>query len=513
MAGMKISMRKIREVLRLTHDLELSVRQVREATGVGKTAVSEYVRRARVVGITWPIPAGISDAELERRLFTPAGLHESSTKPLPDWPKVYEELKRRGVTLMILWEEHRAEYAIGHGYSRFCQLYGEWRRCLSPTMRQTYVAGDKLFVDWAGDTVPIIDPMTGEVHEAHLFVAVLGASSYTYAEARWSETLPDWIGAHVNTFEFIGGVPKAAVPDNLKAGITKPSRYEPGINRTYQDLADHYGFVVLPARIRRPRDKAKVEAAVGIVSRFVLGRLRNRRFFSLVELNDAVRDCVTKINAKIMKQLKQSRNDLFASLDQPALKGLPSERYEFAEWKRCTVAPDYHVEVDEHFYSVPFGLLRESVDVRFTTGTIEVFHKGQRIASHMRSPMVHKHTTIPEHMPSSHRRYAEWSPARMLREAEKIGPATIALFEAIMKAKPHPEQGFRSCLGILSLVKSYGPERIEAAAMRGNDICATTYGSIKSILQNGLDRAFAKPSAPDAPPIRHANIRGRGYYH
>ena len=264
---------------------------------------------------------------------------------------------------------------------------------------------------------------------------------------------------------------------------------------------------------RRPRDKAKVEAAVGIVSRFVLGKLRNRRFFSLVELNDAVRDCVTKINAKVMKHLKQSRNDLFASLDRPALKGLPSERYQYAEWKRCTVAPDYHVEVDDHYYSVPFGLLRETVEARFTDGTVEVFHKGQRIASHMRSRVAHKHTTIPQHMPSSHRRYAEWSPARMLREAEKIGPATIALFEAIMKAKPHPEQGFRSCLGILSLVKSYGPERIEAAARRGNDIRATTYGSIKSILQNGLDRAFAKPNTPDASPIRHANIRGRGYYH
>src|ERR1700693_2328718 len=322
MAGTRMSRRKIREVLRLTHELGLTVRQVREATGVGKTAVSEYVSRAKVVGITWPIPPEISDAELEGRLFTPAGFHEGSTKRLPDWTKVHEELKRRGVTLMILWEEHRAEHVDGHGYSRFCELYGEWRRRLSPTMRQTHVAGDKLFVDWAGDTVPIINPMTGEVHEAHLFVAVLGASSYTYAEARWSETLPDWIGAHVNAFDFLGGVPKAAVPDNLKAGITKPSRYEPGVNRTYQDLADHYGFVVLPARVRRPRDKAKVEAAVGIVSRFLLGKLRNRRFFSLAELNDAVRDCVTKINTKVMKHLKQSRNDLFASIDRPALKGL-----------------------------------------------------------------------------------------------------------------------------------------------------------------------------------------------
>ena len=513
MAKMRVSMRKIREVLRLTHELGLSVRQVKDATGVGKTAVNEYVSRARVIGITWPIPPEISDAELERRLFVPAGFHDGPTRTVPDWIKVHEELKRRGVTLQLLWEEHRAECADGHGYSQFCELYSQWRKRLSPTMRQTHIAGDKLFVDWAGDTVPIVDAMTGEVHEAHLFIAALGASSYTYAEARWTETLPDWIGAHVNALDFLGGVPKAAVPDNLKAGITKPSRYEPGVNKTYQNLADHYGFVVLPARVRRPRDKAKVEAAVGIVSRFVLGKLRNRRFFSLVELNDAVRNCVTEINAKVMKRLQRSRNDLFASLDQPALKGLPSERYQYAEWKRCTVAPDYHVEVDDHYYSVPFALLRETVDARFTGATVEVFHKGSRIASHVRSRVAHKHTTTPEHMPSSHRRYAEWSPERMLREAGKIGPATIALFEAIMKAKPHPEQGFRSCLGILSLVKSYGPDRIEAAAKRGNDIGATTYGSIKSILQNGLDRAFAKPGTPDAAPIRHPNIRGRDYYH
>jgi transposase len=513
MAGKRVSMRKIREVLRLTHELGLSVRQVSEATGVGKTAVNEYVARAKVIGITWPIPGEVSDADLEGRLFVPAGFHDGPTKPVPDWAKVHEELKRRGVTLMILWEEHRVQCAEGHGYSHFCELYSQWRKRLSPTMRQTHVAGDKLFVDWAGDTIPIIDASTGEVHAAHLFVAVLGASSYTYAEARWTETLPDWIGAHVNVLDFLGGVPKAAVPDNLKVGITKPSRYEPGVNRTYQELADHYGFVVLPTRIRKPRDKAKVEVAVQIVERYVLGRLRNRRFFSLDELNAAVRDCVTAINTKLMKRLDKSRNELFANLDRPVLKALPSQRYQYAEWKRCTVAPDYHVEVDDHYYSAPYRLLRESLDVRFTGTTVELFHKGQRIASHVRSAVKHKHSTTPEHMPSSHRRYAEWSPARMLREACKIGPATAALFEAIMKAKPHPEQGFRSCLGILSLVKGYGPLRIEAAAKRGNDIGAKTYGSIKSILQNGLDRAYAPTRAADAAPIQHANIRGRGYYH
>lgn len=514
MPTMRVSMRKIRDVLRLTHELRLSVRQVCEATGIGKTAVGEYVSRARVLGITWPVPPEIDDVELERRLFastdSPAG---EPVYAVPDWAKVHEELKRRGVTLTILWEEHRAECANGHGYSRFCELFAEWRKRLSPTMRQTHLAGDKLFVDWAGDTVDIIDQMTGEVHAAHLFVAVLGASSYTYAEARWSERLPDWIGAHVNALDFLGGVPKAMVPDNLKTGITKPSRYEPGINKTYQDLADHYGFVVLPARIRKPRDKAKVENAVGLVERYMLGRLRNRRFFSLVELNVAVAECVTTINAKVMKRIKQSRNELFARLDRPVLNELPKTRYQYAEWKRCTVAPDYHVEVDDHYYSVSYRLLRETVDARFTTVTVELFHKGARITSHPRSYVSHKHTTMPEHMPSAHRRYAEWTPARMLAAAEKIGPATVALFEAIMKAKRHPEQGFRACLGIVGLVKGYGAERVEAASQRGNDSGATTYGSIKSILEHGLDRAFAKPSVPDTAPIQHANIRGRGYYH
>jgi transposase len=485
---------------------------VSKATGVGKTAVGEFVARAKVIGITWPVPSEISDAELERRLFTPAGFHDHPTRTVPDWAKVHEELKRRGVTRMILWEEHRAEVPDGHGYARYCQLYREWRRRLTPTMRQTHLAGDKLFVDWAGGTVPIIDVMTGEVHEAHIFVAVMGASSFTYCEARWTETLPDWIGAHVNALDFLGGVMKAAVPDNLKTGITKPSRYEPGINRTYQDLADHYGFVVLPTRVKKPKDKAKVENGVGIVTRYLLGRLRNRRFFSLAELNDATRECTKAINVKVMKRLNKSRNELFASLDRPALKALPAERYSYAEWKRCTVAPDYHVEVDLHYYSVPFRLLRETVEARYTTTTVELLHKGERVASHVRSWLAYNHTTLPEHMPSSHRRYAEWSPARMLRKAGTIGPATVALFEAIMKAKPHPEQGFRSCLGIISLMESYGPERTEAAAKRGNAIGATNYGSIKSILENGLDKAHA-PSTHDAPPIHHANIRGRGYYH
>jgi transposase len=506
-------MRKIREVLRLTHALGMSRRLVGEATGIGKTAVGEYVRRAAVAGQGWPIPDEIDDAELERRLFPPPDAASSTSRTEPDWSYNHAELKRRGVTLALLWQEYRAEDAQGYAYSWFCERYSDWRKRISPTMRQTHLAGEKLFVDWAGDTMPVFDPITGEEYCTHIFIAALGASNYTYAEARWTETLPDWIGAHVNAFTAIGGVSKALVPDNLKAGITKPSRYEPGINRTYQDLADHYGCVVLPARVMKPRDKAKVEVAVQIVQRFVLAKLRHRRFFSLAELNAAIRDCVAAINAKVMRHVGKSRNELLETIDRPALNALPTTPYSYAEWKRARVAPDYHIEVADHYYSVPSKLIREMVEARITSATVEIFHKGQRIASHAFSPVRNGHTTITEHMPSAHRRYAEWTPAKMMSEAALIGPAAIALVEAIMKAKPHPEQGFRSCLGIISLVRTYGSERVEAASRRGNDIGATTYGSIKSILQNGLDKAYAKSKAPDGPPILHANIRGRGYYH
>jgi transposase len=341
----------------------------------------------------------------------------------------------------------------------------------------------------------------------------LGASNYTYAQGRWTQGLSDWIGAHVDALNAIGGVPKAIVCDNLKAGVTATCRYEPGINRTYQELAEHYDTAILPTRPRKPRDKAKVEAAVLIVERYVLARLRNQRFFSLNELNAAIREIVADLNIKIMRKLAVSRAELFAQIDQPALKALPSAPYQYAEWKKCRVAPDYHIEIADHYYSVPSRLIREMVEARITDTTVEILHKGVRVASHARSHVRYRHTTISEHMPSAHRRYAEWTPARMMREAAKIGPATIALIEAIMKAKPHPEQGFRACLGILRLARSYGSARIEAACRRGNDIGATSYGSIKSILQHGLDRAYADQKPADGPPIQHGNIRGTDYYH
>jgi transposase len=512
MPAERAPMRKVREVLRLKHAQCASERQIAVTVAISRSTVGEYLRRAAVVGITWPVPPELDDAELERRLFDPVGCKGQPERAQPDWSHVHNELKRRRVTLALLWEEYRAEHADGYGYSRFCDLYRDWRKTISPTMRQTHGPAEKLFVDYAGDTVAVLDDASGEERRAQIFVAVLGASNYTFAQARWTQSLPDWIGAHVDALRAIGGVPKAIVCDNLKAGVTVACRYEPGINRTYQELAEHYDTAILPTRPRKPRDKAKVEGAVLIVERYVLARLRNRRFFTLNELNDAIREIVADLNAKIMRKLGVSRNELFAQIDRGALKPLPSAPYQYADWKKCRVAPDYHVEIAGHYYSVPSRLIRAEVEARITDTTIEVLYKGTRVASHVRSFLPHRHTTVAEHMPSAHRRYALWTPTRMMHEAGKIGPATIALVEAIMRAKPHPEQGFRACLGILQLARSYGSARLEAACRRGNDIGSRSYSSIKSILQHGLDKAYAEPP-PDEPPIQHGNIRGSGYFH
>jgi transposase len=506
-------MRQVREVLRLKHVCGHSGHQIAAMVGVSRYTVAEYLRRAAVVGITWPVPAALDDAALERRLFTPPFTPAAALRPQPDWPRIHAELRKPGVTLMLLWEEYRAGQPDGYGYSRFCDLHAAWRGRFSPTMRQTHPAGERMFVDYAGQTVEVVDGTTGEVRRAQVFVAVLGASNHTYAEARWTQSLPDWIGCHVGAFAFFGGVARQIVCDNLKAGVAAASRYEPGISRTYQDMATHYGTAILPARVRKPRDKAKVEVAVQVVQRWVLARLRHRRFFSLAELNGAIRELITDLNNRPMRHLGTTRRALFEAIESGALLDMPAEPYAYAEWRRCRAGLDYHVEVCGHFYSVPYRLVREVIEARITDQTIELFHRTNRVACHVRDPRQHRHTTVSEHMPSAHRRHAEWTPTRLLREAEAIGPSTIALVERILAAKPHPEQGFRACLGILRLVRSYGPERLEAACRRGMDIGARTYGSVQSILRNGLDRAFRPEPVPDEPPVRHGNIRGGGYYH
>ena len=513
MPAQRLPMRQVHEVLRLKHAAGFSERRIAASLGISRTTVAEYLRRAAVVGITWPVPDALDDAALEWRLFSPPfGVHESP-RPQPDWARLHAELRRPGVTLLLLWEEYCAEQPGGYGYSRFCDLYRDWRAGISPTMRQTHLAGERLFVDFAGQTVPITDPITGTARQAQIFVAALGASNYTYAEARWSQGLADWIGCHVNALGFFGGVTGQIVCDNLKAGVTTASRYEPGINRTYQEMAVHYGTAIVPTRVRKPRDKAKVEVAVQVVERWVLAKLRHRRFFSLGELNAAIGELIAELNNRAMRRIGSSRRALFEAIERPALQPLPAEPFEYAEWKRCRASLDYHIEAHGHWYSVPYRLIREVLEARITDRTVEIFHHGVRVAVHVRSPMRHRHTTVPDHMPSAHRRYADWTPARLRREATRIGPVTAHLVELILAAKPHPEQGFRACLGILRLVRSYGAERVEAACQRGIDIGARTYSSVASILRNNLDRAYHPQPVPDVPPVQHGNIRGGGYYH
>jgi len=508
----RLTMRRIRDVLRLKFAQGLSERSIAASLGLGKGSVGTYLRRARDAGLRWPLPDGLDDDSLELLLFPSSPSVPDPDRPVPDWAAMDKELRKRSVTRMLLWEEYRAQHPGGFGYTWFCTHFDAWKGRVRPSMRQTHAGGEKVFVDYAGDTIDIVDPETGEVHAAKLFVVTMGASSYTYVEAVASEGLEDRIGAHTRMFAYLGGVPKAVVPDNLKSAVIKPDRYDPGLNRTYAEMAEHYSTAILPARVRKPKDKAKVEVAVQVAQRWILARLRNRRFFSLAELNAAIRPLRDDLNTRIMRDYDASRADLFATLDRPSLQPLPADPYVFARWKRARVAPDYHVEVDRCWYSVPFSLIRQQVDVRVTHSTVEVFHCGKRIASHARNPGRRSHVTVSDHMPSAHRRYAEWTPARVLASAEKLGPSVAAFCQIVMEDRPHPEQGFRTCMGVLSLAKSYEPDRLDAACRRGVAIKARSVSSIRSILKNGLDQAFLEPDA-DELPLQHPNIRGQKYYH
>lgn len=507
----RLTMRKIREAVRL-HASGLSTRKIAASLGVGQSTASEYVKRVEAAGFTWPLPADMSDAALEAALFQPTGGPTRLVEAQPDWPAIHQELRRKGVTLSLVWEEYRAVHPGGYGYSRFCELYRRWTGRLTPVMRQHHVAGERLFVDYAGVTLEVVDPASGEVRPAQLFVAALGASNLTYAEATWTQGLPDWIGAHARAFAWMGGVPVQIVSDNLKSGVTKACFYEPAVNRTYADMAEHYGAAVVPARPYKPRDKAKVEVAVQIAERWIGARLRNRRFFSLSELNEAIRELVDRLNDRVTRHLGASRRDLFEQVERAALRPLPDAPYVYSEWKQCTVGLDYHVEVDHHYYSAPHSLLREKTWVRLTARTVEIFHNGKRVAAHARTSSNRGHTTIADHMPASHRRHAEWSPERLKAWAAKIGPNTTILVEVILRDRSHPEQGFRSCLGIMRLSKSHDAAALEAACEQALLIGARSYTSVKSILRNNLHRHRPEPAA-DGPAIQHGNIRGPGYFH
>jgi transposase len=504
-------MRRIREILRLRHEAELTGRAIARAVGVSNSTVSGLLARADLAGLAWPLPEGITDAELEERLYRDR--YQAVCDPRePDWSGMHEELRtHKHLTLRQLWIEYREAHPDGYGYSWFAERYRAWRGRIDVVMRQHHRAGEKLFVDWAGDTLPYVDPETGEVRQAHLFLAVLGFSNYTFARAYADERTESFLDAHTRAFEHLGGAPELLVPDNLKTGVQKPDRYEAEIAAPYAELAAHYGCVVMPTRVAKPRDKAKVEVGVQIAEREILAPLRHRTFFSLADMNTAIAERLRALNERPFAKLPGSRASVFREREAPLLRPLPAEPYAHRTRKLARVHIDYHVELEGHYYSVPYHLVREKVELRFDGRTVEVYHEGVRVAVHVRSRGRGRATTLEEHMPAKHRAVASWTPERIALWAAKTGPETAALCRAVMAARRHPELGFRSCLGVLRLGDRYGPERLEAACARAHAMGAHSYRSVRSILDRGLDRE-AMPGAVTPPAVSHANVRGAGYY-
>ena len=513
MPAERLTMRKVREVFRLKFDCDISNRKIAESCNIARSTVAEYLFRFQQAALSWPLPQELDDNQLEQLLYPKLPSVPADQRQAPDWSDIHQQLRHKSVTLMLLWQEYKEQYPQGYQYSQFCHLYRQWANRIDPVMRQEHRAGEKLFVDYAGQTVSIYDRQTDKMRQAQIFVAVLGASNYTYAEATWSQSLPDWIASHSRAFSFFNGVPQVVVPDNLKSGVSKACFYEPDINPTYLDMANYYDTVVIPARRRKAKDKAKVEVGVQNVERWILARIRNRQFFSLRQLNETIAELLIKLNNTPFQKLPGYRKQLFDTLDQPALKPLPMQPYTYAEWKIAGVNIDYHVEVDFHYYSVPHQLIGKKVDVRITENTIECFYKNKPVTSHIRSYLKGRHTTVTEHMPKSHQQWAKWTPQRFINWAAKIGPHTQKLIQRVLVSRKHPQQGFRSCMGILRLAKSYDDQRLEAACRRALTIGSNSYKSVASILKYKLDQKPLTEKNNTELSIDHRNVRGAKYYH
>ncbi len=512
MAAERLSMRTIREILRLKWETHLPNKRIAESCNIARSTVRDYLSRASEAGLSWPLPPELDDSLLEQMIFPASSVSLAGKRGLPSAEYIRQELTRKGVTLRLLWLEYKQNNPDGYQYSQFCLHYHQWLDKTDVSLRQIHRAGEKLFVDYAGQTIPVMDSLSGKTRDAWLFVAVLGASSYIFVWASFSQDIPSWIEAHVQAFRFFGGVPEILVPDNLKSGVSKPCYYEPDINPTYQEMARHYGTVVIPARVGKPKDKAKVESAVQIAQRSILAALRNHTFFSMTELNNAIAQKLDELNNRKFQKMDGSRRTLFDTVDRPALKPLPATPYEYARWKKARVNIDYHIDIDGHYYSVPYQLVKQQVDVRITQTTVEVLFKNKRVAAHAYNPRRGSHTTMTEHMPKSHQKYLEWTPSRLVHWAGQNGSMTKALVICILESKNHPEQGFRSCLGIMRLAKKYSSERLEAACARALAIKAYNYKSVESILKSKLDAQALPAPVTVGNPILHENLRGKDYY-
>jgi transposase len=519
-------MRKIREVLRLKWELKLSDRQIAKSCNLSPSTVNGYLGRADVAGLSWPLPADMDDEALEKKLYPKSVGVDYSERAIPDWEDIHKDLKRKGLTLFLLWQEYKLEHKNGLAYSSFTLKYRQWCKDRKLSFRQEYKAGEKLFVDYAGMTIDITDPATGEIKEAQIFVGTLGASNYTFAEATWTQKIEDWLASHRRMLEFFAGVPEIIVPDNLKTGVRSPSYYEPDINKSYLEFAEHYGLAVIPARVRKPKDKSKVEKGVQHVERNIRAALRKHTFFSLAEANEAIAQRLDSLNIKPFQKQNYSRKDLFDELEKPVLKALPKEAFVLAKWKKATVHIDYHIQLDHHYYSVPYQYVGEAVELRYTQTTLEVFHKAKRIASHARPLTVkrgHRQTTLKEHMPEKHKFKGEWTAERFISWAQKTGNYTAEFIEAVLHSRKHPEQSFRSCLGVMRLGQSYGDDRLELACKRACYLRSYSYKSVESILKHKLDQealpesleqaTVQEPSLKEAVTQKeHQNLRGAAYY-
>jgi transposase len=512
MASERLSMRKLREILRQKGPLARSHRQVAASLNVSVGTVTSVLRRATHAGLDWGQVEALPDEVLEARLYgAPAA--PGATRPLPDGAWIHTERRKPGVTLELLHLEYLEQHPGGYRYTRFCDLYRRWLARHRLSMRQEHRAGEKVFVDYAGQTPHLVDPATGASTAVELFVGVLGASNYTYAEATRTQQLPDWLASHERMFRYFQGVSTAVVCDQLKSGVSVPCRYEPGLQRTYEEFATHYGTTILPARPQKPRDKAKIEVGVQVAERWILARLRHETFPSLAALNARIAALLVDVNARRMRRYQASRQELFARLDRPALRPLPATPFVYGVWKLAKVNVDYHVEIDGHYYSVPHALVQQPVDVRVAALTVEIFSRGQRVAAHVRSPRRGQHTTVTAHMPKAHQQHREWSPSRLIAWGATVGPQTAALVEAILASRPHPEQGYRSCLGILRLARRDGPVRLEAACARALAAGARSYRHVDAILKHGLDRCpLAAAGGVPARPVVHTQVRGAAYY-
>ena len=514
-------MRKIKEVLRIyLLGGVTSCRRIGRAVGCSKTAVAECLQRATTVGLKrWEEVAALDEAALEQQLY-PGGAKPLThpQRPLPDWPRIREELARRDhqVTLALLWSEYKAEQPDGYQYSQFAELYRRFEKRLSVVLHQIHRPGEKCFVDFC-DGIALRDPVNAAEVPTQLFVGALGASSYTFAIATLSQELPSWLDCHVRMYEFFGGVSTLTIPDNLRSAVKRADRYEPELNPSYRELATHYGTCVIPARVRKPRDKAKAEAAVLVAQRWILAALRHRTFYHLNELNAAIAELRLKLNDRVMRHVKESRRSLYERLDRPALKPLPATAYEYAQWKQVRLNIDYHASFDDHFYSAPYTLIGEMLWCRAGPRTIELFHRGKRVASHLRSFVKYHYTTAAEHRPASHRAHLEWPPSRLISWGRSIGEHTAALIEHVIRSKPHPEQGYRSALGILRLAKKCGEQRLERACEKAINIRSPSYKTVKTMLDQRMEAVPLRGETPATDEsvdlLGAANVRGRNYYH